>query len=211
MKSLLIKTVPLAVLCLAFFAACSTNPDFKEIDRGMDDISRRIGRMETVANRMEGKEIETYKQTFLWNTDEFETSMKRLAQELDDVKKSENDREYSADQIYDFRELIQRLKGDCDRLNAVADEALKLMNISGIRAMETETGNFIAEIVKFREELSRISDLAGQLKSDKPLRKPDEFVMPVKPVPADSSKVKKDTTKVGLKQLPTAKDSTKKR
>lgn len=176
-----------------YLVSCGANPDFTEIGRSMDDITRRIDRMKTIADGMKGKDIESYKKTFLWNIEEFETMMTRLTQELDDIKKSEKDGLYSGAQIVDFRDIIDRLRTDADKLSNTAEDAVKFMNMSGIKAMETEAANFLSELKKYRSELGKISQLVSQLKSDSPLKKADEMIDNRKPGTVDSVKTQKDT------------------
>ncbi len=185
---LLILTIALTMLI-----SCGKNPNFTEIGRSMEDIGRRIDRMKSVAEGLKGKDIESYKKTFLWNIEEFETMMTRLEQELEDIKSSEKDGVYSGTQIVDFRDIIDRLRADADKLAGPAEDAVKFMNMSGIKEMETEAANFLSELKKFRSELSKISQLVGQLKSDVPIKKTDETIESRKPGAADSIKVKKDS------------------
>lgn len=188
------------VLALVFLFACGGNADFTEIDRSMDDLNRRIDRMKTVAEGLNGKDIENYKKSFLWNVDEFESSYKRLAQELDDIKKSGNEDVYSGIQINDFRYVIDRLSSDADKLGKSADDAVKYMNMSGLKDIESQASNFVNELQKFKSELSRIKHLVSQLNSDVPLNKTEDVKEGINKVPVDTNIVAKDTAAKATKQ-----------
>jgi hypothetical protein len=190
MKSALFYEI---VIIITLLFSCGRNTDFTEIDRSMDDLNRRIDRMKTVAEGLNGKDIENYKKSFLWNVDEFESSYKRLSQELDDIKKTGNEGVYSGIQINDFRYVIDRLVTDADKLVKSADDAVKFMNMSGLKDIESQASSFVNELQKFKSELSRINHLVTQLKSDAPLNKTEDVNDGINKVPADTNIVARDT------------------
>ncbi len=161
MKKILLLILAAGITALLY--ACGSDPKLKEIDRGMEEISRRLDRMSTVVGNLNSKEIKEQKELFDWHMEEFESQLKRLKTEYDDVKATDKDGNFDAKEVKDVIDIAGTMKSDADKFLGKTDEVIKMLDVAGPKDMKEECLKLKEETVKFSDEINRLNDSFARL------------------------------------------------